>query len=187
MEPTYSFLTSRALHLLEKRYDNQHRVVVALAGPPGSGKSTLAAEVVSRLNISGSLPIAAVIPMDGFHLSRATLEKMPNSVEAFARRGASWTFDAAGVVGLVEELSKSRYGAHKKTILAPSFDHAAKDPVEGGIILGPEVRFVLIEDVEPALAMWYHGDSSEINMAAEGVADGFLSPSYKCLGSGING
>ncbi|KAL6790322.1 P-loop containing nucleoside triphosphate hydrolase protein [Trichoderma sp. SZMC 28013] len=154
MESIYSFLTTRALRL-KKGHDDQNRVIVALAGPPGSGKSTIAAEVVSRLNTSCSLPIAAVLPMDGFHLSRATLDTMPNSTEAYARRGAPWTFDAAGVVSLVEELSESRFGAHKKTIIAPSFDHATKDPVEGGITLGQEIRFVLLEgnylllDAEP--------------------------------------
>ncbi|KAL7905008.1 P-loop containing nucleoside triphosphate hydrolase protein [Trichoderma velutinum] len=154
MESIYSFLTARALYL-KKGHDDQNRVIVALAGPPGSGKSTIAAEVVSRLNTSGLPPIAAVLPMDGFHLSRATLDLMPNSTEAYARRGAPWTFDAAGVVRLVEELSESRFGAHKKTIIAPSFDHAIKDPVDGGITLGQEVQFVLLEgnylllDAEP--------------------------------------
>jgi pantothenate kinase len=154
MESIYSFLTARALHLTN-HHENQNRVVVALAGPPGSGKSTIAAEVVSRLNMPGSMPIAAVLPMDGFHLSRATLDTMPNRAEAYARRGASWTFDATGVISLVKELSESRFGAPKKTIIAPSFDHAFKDPVEAGIILRPEIQFVLLEgnylllDVEP--------------------------------------
>ncbi|KAK0756293.1 hypothetical protein N5P37_011208 [Trichoderma harzianum] len=144
MESIYSFLTTRALYL-RKGHGDQNRVIVALAGPPGSGKSTIAAEVVSRLNRPGSLPIAVVLPMDGFHLSRATLDTMPNRAEAYARRGAPWTFDAAGVVRLVEELSESRFGAHKKTIIAPSFDHAIKDPVQGGITLGQEIQFVLLE------------------------------------------
>ncbi|KAH0522977.1 hypothetical protein TsFJ059_008038 [Trichoderma semiorbis] len=144
MQSIYSFLTTRALYL-RKSHGDQNRVIVALAGPPGSGKSTIAAEVVSRLNTLGSLPIAAVLPMDGFHLSRATLDTMPNRAEAYARRGAPWTFDAAGVVRLVEELSESRFGARKKAIIAPSFDHAIKDPVQGGITLGQEIQFVLLE------------------------------------------
>ncbi|KAL7952360.1 hypothetical protein V8C34DRAFT_319111 [Trichoderma compactum] len=80
---------------------------------------------------------------------------MPNSAEAYARRGVPWTFGTANVVRLVEELSDSRLGAHKKTIIAPSFDHATKDPVEGGIVLGQEIQVVLLEgnylllDAEP--------------------------------------
>jgi len=143
MEPVYSSLTARSLNLT-KQCDDQHRVVVVLAGPPGSGKTTIATEVIARLNASSTAPFAAVVPMDGFHLSRATLGSMPNSAEAYARRGASWTFDEAGVLNVVENLSKSRFET-PETILAPSFDHAVKDPVEGGIILSPDVKFVLLE------------------------------------------
>jgi pantothenate kinase len=143
MEPVYSSLANRALNLI-KACDNQNRVVVILAGPPGSGKTTIAAKVISRLNALSTAPFAAVLPMDGFHLSRATLDAMPNSAEAYARRGASWTFDETAVLSLVEKLSKSRFEP-PETILAPSFDHAAKDPVEGGIILSPNVTFVLLE------------------------------------------
>ncbi|PVH88997.1 P-loop containing nucleoside triphosphate hydrolase protein [Cadophora sp. DSE1049] len=85
--------------------------------------------------------------MDGFHLPRSTLERMPNSSEAYARRGASWTFDADGIADLVRTLSKSRFRSPEKmdTILAPSFDHAVKDPVENGIAIGPQIQFVLLE------------------------------------------
>jgi pantothenate kinase len=144
MEPVYWSLTTRALNV-KKRCDDQNRVVVILAGPPGSGKSTIAAQVVSRLNASSTTKIAAVLPMDGFHLSRATLDAMPNGAEAYARRGASWTFDEAGVLNLVEELSKSRFESSMETIQAPSFNHAAKDPVEGGILLNQDIKFVLLE------------------------------------------
>ncbi|KAL7930657.1 P-loop containing nucleoside triphosphate hydrolase protein [Trichoderma chlorosporum] len=154
MESVYFFLTTRAMHLT-KIHNDQNRVVVALAGPPGSGKSTIAAEVVSRLNASTPKLTAAVLPMDGFHLPRAILDTMLNSTEAHARRGASWTFDATGVVSLVKELSESRFGAPEQTIVAPSFDHTAKDPIEGGITLDQDIRFVIVEgnylllDAEP--------------------------------------
>ena len=144
MEPVYSSLTTHALSL-KKQCHAQNRVVVVLAGPPGSGKTTIAAKLVARLNATSTAPFAAVLPMDGFHLSRATLDAMPNSAEAHARRGASWTFDGAGVLSLVEKLSHSRFQSSGETILAPSFDHAIKDPVEGGIILSPEIKFVLLE------------------------------------------
>lgn len=144
MEQVYTFLTTRALNL-QRLCDDQNRILVVLAGPPGSGKSTVAARVVSRLNASSTTPFAAVIPMDGFHLSRATLDEMPNSAEAYARRGASWTFDSSGVMKLVENLSNSRFGIPKEVIMAPSFDHAVKDPVKGGIRIGSEVKFVVLE------------------------------------------
>jgi len=148
MEPVYKSLTERAL-LLKERLDNgspaQHRVVVVLAGPPGSGKSTIAAKVVQRLNATSTSPFAALVPMDGFHLPRSALDRLPNRAEAYARRGASWTFDSDGVLDLVHSLSESRFEASSDIILAPSFDHALKDPVEDGIRITPEIKFILLE------------------------------------------
>ncbi|KAK0109942.1 putative kinase [Cadophora gregata] len=149
MEPIYQSLTERALALKSKidSDTNQNRVVVILAGPPGSGKSMIAQHVVERLNSTCATPFASVVPMDGFHLPLSTLDRMPNRSEAYARRGSSWTFDAAGVSNLVQTLSKSRFKSPDKTetILAPSFDHTAKDPVENGIVIGPHIKFVLLE------------------------------------------
>ncbi|KAH6667956.1 P-loop containing nucleoside triphosphate hydrolase protein [Halenospora varia] len=145
MEPVYASLTEQAIELRKQLEDTpQHRVVVALAGPPGSGKSTIAEKVVQRVNATATSPFAAVLPMDGFHLPRSTLDALPNKAEAYARRGASWTFDEAGVLKLVHLLSNSRFEP-SDIILAPSFDHALKDPVEAGIRITPEVKFVLLE------------------------------------------
>jgi len=147
MESIYSSLTDRALELfkeLESTYPTRHRIVVALAGPPGSGKSTIAAEVVRRLNATSTTPFAAIVPMDGFHLPRSTLDTLPNKLEAYARRGASWTFDENGVLKLVNMLSESR-SEKSDAIIAPTFDHAFKDPVEDGIRITSDVKFVLLE------------------------------------------
>jgi pantothenate kinase len=146
MESVYSSLTKRALSLKRQLDESpgHHRIVVVLAGPPGSGKSTIAYKVIQRLNANSAYPFAATIPMDGFHLSRATLDTLPNSAEAYARRGASWTFDEAGVLDLVKILSISRT-TPSEVILAPSFDHALKDPAKDGIRITPEISFVLLE------------------------------------------
>ena len=148
MEAIYSSLTDRALELIKRLNDNasqpQHRIVVALAGPPGSGKSTIAAQVVQRLNATSAIPVAAIVPIDGFHLPRSTLDALPNKLEAYARRGACWTFDEGGVLKLVNVLSKSRFEV-SDVIIAPTFDHAAKDPVEDGIRITSDVKFVLLE------------------------------------------
>jgi pantothenate kinase len=147
MEPVYQSLTDRAL-ALKQRLGNgtpaQNRIVIVLAGPPGSGKSTIAAQVVRRLNATSTAPFAALLPMDGFHLPRSTLDLLPNRAEAYARRGACWTFDSIGILNLVHLLSESRFEP-SDIILAPSFDHALKDPVEEGIRITPEIKFVLLE------------------------------------------
>ncbi|CAG8961356.1 hypothetical protein HYFRA_00013817 [Hymenoscyphus fraxineus] len=146
MEPVYSSLTDRALELTKKLQNVQQRVLVVLAGPPGSGKTTIADHVVQRLNstTNATEPLAVVLPMDGFHLPRSTLDVLPNKAEAYARRGANWTFDGLGVLKLVKVLSESRTRT-SDTILAPSFDHAAKDSVANGIVISPNIKFVILE------------------------------------------
>jgi pantothenate kinase len=148
MEPVYQSLTERALSLKERIEDGsagQYRIVVVLAGAPGSGKSTIGAKVVQRLNATSTTPLAALIPMDGFHLPRSALDQLPNPIEAYARRGASWTFDSDGILNLVRDLSNSRFKACPDIIFAPSFDHALKDPTEDGIRITSEIKFVLLE------------------------------------------
>lgn len=154
MESIYTSLTSRASQIYKSIQDDnntstpQKRAVIAFAGPPGSGKTTIAAEVIRRLNQDAPhhKPYAAVLPMDGFHYPRHALDALPNREEAHARRGASWTFDAEGVLNLVQKLHDSKKsGEALEVIFAPSFDHAAKDPVENGISIHPSTTLVILE------------------------------------------
>lgn len=80
--------------------------------------------------------------MDGFHYSRATLSAMPDPENAHARRGAAFTFDAAKFLTLIRAL---RAPVTSSTILAPSFDHAVKDPKEEDIAVLPTHRIVVLE------------------------------------------
>lgn len=124
-----------------------YRFLVGISGVPGSGKTTLGAAVAARINEIDSSRgvdsnvIAHAIPMDGFHYSRAHLAAMPNPQEAIHRRGAAFTFDAEGFVDLVKRLRQHP----NKTVFAPSFDHAIKDPVADGIAIPPTARIVFIE------------------------------------------
>ncbi|EXJ67657.1 uncharacterized protein A1O5_09003 [Cladophialophora psammophila CBS 110553] len=92
MDEVYTVLTDRARELHQKsmlgKPDQPARILIALAGPSRSGKSTVGVEVVHFLNKESlTAPYAAVLPMDGFQLTRATLDSIPNSREAHARRG----------------------------------------------------------------------------------------------------
>ena len=82
--------------------------------------------------------------MDGYHLSRTQLSAMPDPQTAHARRGAAFTFDAAAFLKLVERLRKP-LAPETKTIYAPSFDHAVKDPVENAIPIKATARIIIFE------------------------------------------
>lgn len=83
---------------LLRRVDSQTtssagRVLVGVCGIPGSGKSQLARHVVAQINKQKGTEIAIVVGMDGWHLTRAQLEAMPDPQLAKDKRGAAWTFD----------------------------------------------------------------------------------------------
>lgn len=80
--------------------------------------------------------------MDGFHLTRAALSAMPSPETAHARRGAAFTFDAPKFLTLVQAL---RRPISTVPVLAPSFDHAVKDPKEDDIAVLPTHRVVVVE------------------------------------------
>jgi pantothenate kinase len=156
MDYTYGLMASRAryIHALERQISPTKRVVIALAGPPGSGKSTAAQIVVDLLNQTQQEPWAQLLPMDGFHYSQQILDGFPNKVEAYARRGADWTFDAAELLKFVRHLRE--FDANSTEVIhAPGFDHALKDPTLDAITIGPETSLVILEgswlllDLEP--------------------------------------
>ncbi|KAJ5238353.1 hypothetical protein N7468_002972 [Penicillium chermesinum] len=131
------------------------RYIVAIAGVPGSGKTTTAQAVVKYLNENPDTH-AALLSMDGYHLPRATLDKLPNSEEAYVRRGAPWTFDVAAFVQFVRELRAwadrmplappgSGGWAEEDVIRGPTFDHEAKDPVQNGVVITPDASIIVIE------------------------------------------
>lgn len=122
--------------------------MIGIAGIPGSGKTTFSQILTNRINEIAakespeSPPPAGFLPMDGFHLTRAALSAMPNPEEAHARRGAAFTFDAPKFLQIVTAL---RTGSKADPVLAPSFDHAVKDPKEDDITILPTHRIVVLE------------------------------------------
>ena len=108
---------------------NRSRYVFGLAGPPGSGKSTVAALLADALG-------AVVVPMDGFHLDNAELDRLGLS----GVKGAPETFDAAGFVRLVEQLTHS-----DGPVSAPTFDRLADRAIDGAITVDPDDHIVIVE------------------------------------------
>jgi pantothenate kinase len=82
--------------------------------------------------------------MDGYHLSRAQLDAMPDPINAHARRGAAFTFDDNSFLDLVHKLREPLL-PESTTIYAPSFDHSVKDPIENDIPIAPTMRVCIFE------------------------------------------
>jgi pantothenate kinase len=106
------------------------RAVIGIAGAPGAGKSTIAAELAAQV------PRSVVVPMDGFHLSTAELDRL-HRVE---RRGAPDTFDAAGFVTLLAELH-----TRSDELTAPDFDRSIEEPVPAAIRIPASTELVIVE------------------------------------------
>ncbi|XP_038713182.1 putative uridine kinase C227.14 isoform X2 [Tripterygium wilfordii] len=147
----YDSLAERLLPTAAVASNPNAKHIVALAGPPGAGKSTLASEVVQRVNKLwpqrasafdeqvNPPNVATVLPMDGFHLYRSQLDAMEDPKEAFARRGAQWTFDPVPLLKCLKTLRS------EGSVYAPSFDHGVGDPVEDDIFVSLQQKVVIVE------------------------------------------
>lgn len=114
------------------------RTMVAIAGPPASGKSTLADAVVRVLNqdCGTAVPLAALLPMDGYHLDNRVLEARG----LLARKGAPETFDSAGFCDAIKGLA----GASRETF-HPRFDRQMDLAIANAIAVHPETSVVIVE------------------------------------------
>jgi pantothenate kinase len=116
--------------------------MVGIAGTPGAGKSTLAAQLAAALNARHGAGAAQALGMDGFHLSKAQLRQLLNPDEAFARRGAPWTFDVAG---FVQALTTVRQAAGVTEATWPDFAHAIGDPVADATLIPATTQVIIVE------------------------------------------
>ncbi|GAA2926740.1 nucleoside/nucleotide kinase family protein [Streptomyces argenteolus] len=109
------------------------RRILGIAGAPGAGKSTLAARLVGSLEGR-----AVLVPMDGFHLAGAELDRLGRS----GRKGAPDTFDAAGYAALLRRL---RHPEGPGPVYAPTFDRSLEEPIAGAVPVPPDTPLVVTE------------------------------------------
>ncbi|MFB9800463.1 nucleoside/nucleotide kinase family protein [Streptomonospora salina] len=113
------------------------RDFLGLAGPPGAGKSALARYLVHEVCQGLGAGAAAYLPMDGFHLSNAQLDRLGRR----DRKGAPDTFDVRGYLALLRRLHSVGVGS----VYAPDFDRTLDEPVAARLRIGPGVRLVVTE------------------------------------------
>ncbi|MFD5543345.1 nucleoside/nucleotide kinase family protein [Streptomyces sp. NPDC127079] len=112
------------------------RALLGVAGSPGAGKTTLAEHLVRELNGTGE-PWVAQVPMDGFHLADAELDRLGLR----DRKGAPATFDAAGYAALLRRLREDT----ADVVYAPGFERVLEQPIAGAIPVPPTARLVVTE------------------------------------------
>ena len=148
------------------------RLLVGIAGVPASGKSTLAQMIIDHVNRKWQerfniAEVAVVVGLDGWHLSRAQLDAMPDPKLAHDRRGAHWTFDGESYVKFMRELQKVPASTtipetDASIVYAPSFSHELKDPTPLAVAIHPKRRLVVIEGLYTYLGISPWNEAGEM-------------------------
>ena len=100
---------------------DRRRVVLGIAGAPGAGKSTLAEALVEAVACPEGDGWVAHVPMDGFHLADAQLDRLGLR----SRKGAPDTFDADGYAALLRRLVESPTRGSTR----PGFERTLEQPI----------------------------------------------------------
>jgi len=111
------------------------RIVVGVAGAPGAGKSTIAEQLVESL-----YPRAALVQMDGFHLTQSRLTELGRR----ERMGAPDTFDVDGFRATLVAIRRG-FGDSARSVFIPGFDREIEEPVPDAIAVTPESPCVIID------------------------------------------
>ncbi len=117
--------------------DAPGRAVVGIAGAPGAGKTTLAEALVEAVAERCGPAYVAHVPMDGFHLADAQLDRLGLR----DRKGAPDTFDAEGYAATLARL-RSETGA---PVYVPGFERDLEQPIAAALVVEPTARLVVTE------------------------------------------
>lgn len=112
---------------------SQGRKILGITGAPGAGKSTVAKAIVEKLGYE----LAAFAPMDGFHLSNATL----TAEGKISRKGALDTFDGEGYVNLLTRLRTP----NEEIVHAPDYYRSFEESIGSALPIKRDIPLVVTE------------------------------------------
>lgn len=144
--------------------DISSTMIIGRGGLPNAIYIEQSKDATKSTPLPPATSIAQIVPMDGFHLSRACLDHFENPTMAHMRRGSPPTFDSNNFAALCSILANSSKIAPKRTnfsslfeklsdtfysdmpdIYIPSFDHAKKDPTVRGNLVSKFTRVLIFE------------------------------------------
>ena len=120
----------RAMTLIQSE---DPRIIIGLVGKPGAGKSTLSSYLLKKL----PKETTALVPMDGFHLSNAQLNKLGR----IDRKGAPDTFDSHGYVDLLRRIKTDT----SNDIYFPIFHRDIEESIAAEGVIHPHTSLILTE------------------------------------------
>ena len=136
MENKIDKLVTELLETLSNSPD-KGRYFLGITGCPAAGKSMLAKNLTDEINFRTGDGLAAVVPLDGFHLPNSILKE--NGLLNI--KGAPETFDADSFVELINRLHEFP----DRSIMCPAYDRKIHDPVENSITIQPGNRLIIVE------------------------------------------
>jgi pantothenate kinase len=119
------------------RYSQHRRAILGIAGNPGAGKSTLVELLLTRIAAIKGEQWIAHVPMDGFHLADAQLDRLGSR----GRKGAPDTFDADGYAHLLGRIAQE----DAVPVYAPGFDRTLEQPLAAALVVLPSARLIITE------------------------------------------
>lgn len=124
---TFDLAVTRARHL-----SKTGRTIIGITGAPGAGKSWISAHLTAVLGED-----AALVPMDGFHLSNEYL--LDQGLRD--RKGAWDTFDVLGYASLLRRLRRN----DEDIVFAPRFDRHIEQSIGSAAPVPQSKRIIITE------------------------------------------